>query len=155
MSPPEPANDVERTVVTDIEEFGWHGVSRFPGESQPDHYYTVGLRQTYDHPEILIVGLAGDVPHGMARALVGAIADGASFGAGDRSDAILEGYDVTFSSVGPDVSRKWLPLAAWYYDDDSWEALQLLWPDRAGLFPGEDRSDEDRSPQVLLGETPS
>jgi hypothetical protein len=149
VSPPEPADDIERAVVDDIARFGWHGVSRFPGESQPDHYYTVGLQETFGHPEILIVGLAGDVPHGMARAAVDAIKDGVTFSASTRSDAILEGYDVAYASVSPSAANGWLPLAAWYYEDRPWDVLQLLWPDRDGRFPGEDGYDDERSPQDL------
>jgi Domain of unknown function (DUF4262) len=154
LSPPDPAGDAERRVVGDVEELGWHGVSRFPGGSQLDHYYTVGLRRTYGAPEILIVGLAGDVAHGMARAVVDAIGQGASFAAGERSDAILEGYDVGFSSVGRAAAGDWLPLAAWYYGDDAWEALQLLWPDRAGRFPGEEGYDDAASPQDVVADPP-
>jgi hypothetical protein len=150
VSAPDPANDVERSVVDDIAAFGWHGVSRFPGGSPPDHYYTVGLQQTFGHPEILIVGLAGDVPHGMARALVDAVRDGASLTAGERSDAILEGYEVTCSAIGTATAGSWLPLAAWYYGDASWQALQLLWPDRDGRFPDEDDYDGERSPQRVV-----
>lgn len=150
MSPPESTNDVERRVVDDIAKLGWHGVSRFPGEAQIDHYYTVGLQQTYGHPEVLIVGLAGDVAHGMGHSAVEAIENGAALSDGQRSDAILEGYDVVYAAIDQTTADRWLPLATWYYEKRPWTALQLIWPDRAGRFPDQDGYDAERSPQELL-----
>jgi hypothetical protein len=147
---PQPSSDVERQVVDDVAKFGWHGVSRFPGGAEIDHYYTVGLQQTYGHPELVISELAGDIAHGMARSAVEAIEEGTAFSHGQRSDAILEGYDVAYAAIEPITAGRWLPLAAWYYEDRPWRALQLVWPDRAGRFPGQNGYDADRSPQELL-----
>lgn len=152
MGPPGPRDEIEARVVDDVARFGWHGVSYFAEPERDDrvaHYYTVGLVTTHGQPEILVVGRAGDVAHGMARTAVEAFADGLELRDGLRTDAILEGYDVRFAALEPEAAG-WLPLAGWYHGAAPWWAVQLLVPDREGRFPGEPGYDDDAWPQPCV-----
>jgi hypothetical protein len=152
---PESTDEIQSQVVDDVDRYGWHGVSRYPGSSQqPDHYYTVGIHATHGQPEILIMGLAGDVAHRMARGLVEAVGEGLSVVEGLRTATVLDGLDVTFARLDQPTAQRWLPLAAWYYADQRWVAAQLLWPDSAGRFPGQDGYAAEQSPQPLITRCP-
>ena len=53
---------IER-IRSDIEIFGWHVVKVLEDENGPGFGYSIGLFQTFSHPEILIVGLRLDLIH--------------------------------------------------------------------------------------------
>lgn len=151
-SPPEPVNDAQRNVVDAVRRFGWHGVSVPNGLAWdgPDFYYTVGLHASYGHPELVIVGLVGSVPHLMARGAVEEISEGRGFSPGMHSEALLESHEVRFEAVDVSAVPDWLVLAHWFYGDEQWSALQVLLPDQAGRFADEDGYDNSSSSQEIL-----
>lgn len=60
---PEPADDGDRKLLSDIHEFGWHVVNVPGDERAPAWCFTVGLQHSYGHPELVIVGLPLDTGH--------------------------------------------------------------------------------------------
>jgi hypothetical protein len=46
-------------VLSDIKRVGWHtlGVSPRQGESGPHWAFSIGLHYTFNHPEVIILGL--------------------------------------------------------------------------------------------------
>src|SRR5690349_20915060 len=57
---PEPTTGYERSVVENVEKFGWHCTSVVPAEGSPDGVpfsYTVGLHYSFGQPEFLVLGL--------------------------------------------------------------------------------------------------
>lgn len=86
----------------------------------------------------VIVGLTDDVSHRIAHGAVEEIEAGRELRAGSRSDALLEGFGVRIVPVDVGAAADWLVLAHWFCGDEPWSAVQVLWPDRSGVFPGED-----------------
>ena len=50
-------NSPDKRVLADIREYGWHVVKVFSRHGGPDFAYSIGIFETFVHPEILIVGL--------------------------------------------------------------------------------------------------
>jgi len=94
----------------------------------------------------VIVGLTDDVSHRIAHGAVEEIEAGRELRAGSRSDALLEGFGVRIVPVDVGAAADWLVLAHWFYGDEPWSAVQILCPDRSGVFPGEDGYDDSASP---------
>ena len=163
---PKPTDPGDDKVLADIREFGFHAKHVRKG-AHPEHAteaakcgphsiydaglsYTVGLPYSHGHPEIAITGaLPDDRAHAILWETVHLIEDGASFAPGDASDAILDGLQARFGPVSDHWRKEVLTFADWAARRRRFEAVQLLYPDRAGHFPTEARY--DGAPQPLLG----
>lgn len=160
---PLPANAFEQRIVDDVARFGWHVVlvRRFHEDDRPaasvgtlataayaaNFSYTVGLRHTFAHPEIVLVGdwqysrdllnVAGDL-----------VKEGSRFAPGDLTGEVLEGLEVRFASVDEAARLDCLTFADWAARRRPFAALQLLLPDAEGRWPDNPRYAS--KPQPLL-----
>jgi hypothetical protein len=53
----------EQKVIDDIADFGWHCVNTLAEDEHVAYSFTVGLFQSYGHPELIIFGLPSQVAH--------------------------------------------------------------------------------------------
>lgn len=118
----------------EIEERGFSTTAVFPTADSPGPWfaYTIGLRKTYDHPELIVYGLGQDEAGGILAGAVDLIQAGTRLEPGRRYAKILRDFDVETRAVGAPGYP--LNMARRYYGEDV-EAIQLVWPDAAGVFP--------------------
>ena len=84
---------LETAIRQNIKKYGWH-VQHILGEGKsPRFSYTIGLYQTYKHPELVIVGLRHEIMDTMIRSVVNRIKAGEQFEDGGRYGGILQGFD--------------------------------------------------------------
>jgi len=150
---PEPHDSFDEKLVHDIREYGWHWI-QVADEHHPEHadqvaalrqdpvyeaafIYSAGLWLTWGHPELILVG-RWDQARGVLGAAVSLIEEGARFEPGEVSDEIVEGYPASFREVSADRRTELLTYAAWANRDQPFEALQLVLPDSAGVWPWEE-----------------
>lgn len=128
---PTGASDELRAAVADC---GWVLVSSPPQEDLPASTSTVGLTGR-GLPELLVVGLERDVAGALLHELATRLLDGEQVFDGEPVPDLVDGSpDPTLDgTVIPDVA---LPAVALY--GDSVRVRQLLWPDAAGLLPGDE-----------------
>lgn len=141
--------EILERVADAIMRVGWFAVGVHPGpddDPTPQFTYSIGLWE-YGHPEVIIVGLHPIVAHSVIGTMHERIEADETFRAGERVGGIIDDYDVEFRAVPPDGRP--LNLARRYYDVDELPALQIVWPDRDGLFPGEEGFDEEFDVQGL------
>lgn len=106
----------------------------------PDYAYSVGLFRTYGHPEIIVLGLPPATLEEIVETLAESVGEGHQFTDSSRSADVLEGYDVLFRSVSSRSLAKYFSAAIEYYGESLFPAVQCIWPDRAGRYPGEPRT---------------
>lgn len=130
----------------DIKEFGWHVVA-VQNDERPGVLYTVGLWESYRHPEILVFAPSQD-PMTIAKnlsVLASRVAKGESVKHGD----VLEGAFGKFPGAIRNVHPKWHPgflgTAGGVYGHFDFPAVQLFWPDSTGLFPWQSGFNSDIS----------
>jgi hypothetical protein len=100
----------------------------------PPFAYTVGLTEK-GHPELALVALDDRLSGMILNALGEAAVDGAHLEAGQRLEGLI-GNDLSLQVLEcPDPLRANLFSA--YVDGDPPAALQIVWPDAQGRFPGE------------------
>ncbi len=155
--PGEPLDDADLRVLADVADEGWH-TRVVPADAEgPGHAFTVGLLRTFDHPELIAVGLPPpELPRTVNR-LAERIRRGERFGEGDRADDVLEGRPVAFRRVAQRHVHAWLGDAVWYHGSARFPVLQAVWPDEAGRFPWEpwfDRRLRERQP-ILAAPQPA
>ena len=144
----------DQRIIDNVRDFGWHLVGVEADEEGPGFVYSVGLYQTFQHPEVVLFGLR-DVST-MAE-IVNAIGEevrrGASWEDWIESDQFLGDYLCIFRKVPREHYREYFGCALWYYEHDDFPVLQCVWPDRAQQFPWNDHcAPEVRKRQPVLAE---
>ena len=137
MSRLEPLNDYERSVLANVERFGWHCTSVAPreGDDSPRFTYTVGLTQSYGQPEFIIFGLNSNVAHGILSILAKAAAAGEMYSLDKPCDELVDGYSCAFVPVPRERYNDYVFSALWYYAEREFPLFQVVWPDRDGRYP--------------------
>jgi len=134
---PVATNPGQEKLLADVREYGCH-ILNVAGDGRSDFSYSVGLYANYGHPEIVILGL----PSATAMGLINMVRDRAASGApvedGTMADGLARGYPVAFVSVEQEHFVDRFGFANWFYralPAGEFPVLQLVWPDRQGLFP--------------------
>lgn len=163
----------ERKCIDDVHKYGVHilHVSDVSCGAQPDEAcltepsgsltettafsYTVGLWHTHGHPEVLIYGLKEDLRHTLLNNLNFEIQRGERFTSGLSSRDVLEGYTCYFEQLPIERHHDHLGWDRWFYEGDSFQAVQMLWPNVHGVYPWSDKaSPEFRAMQPVLSSRP-
>ena len=143
----------EEKCLSDIRDHGLH-VLRVHGDDQwPEFAYSVGLYRNYQQAEVIILGLPLERAHAILNLIGDEARAGRRFAAGDVTDAVLNDYAVSFREVPSDHVKAHFGWALWYYGEEAFPALQLVYPDRDRRWPWESGvSDSFRSRQPVLEE---
>ena len=140
---PDPQDDTDRKLLEDVDQHGWH-IIRVPGSDEvPSWAFSIGVFHTFGHPEIVVFGLPLENLHQIINSIGRAIRQGGSFPPDSQSDDVLEGRSCLFRAVHEAWYKPFLGYAIWFYQGTSFPAVQCLWPDRYGRFPGEPQYDPD------------
>ncbi|HMB54599.1 MAG TPA: DUF4262 domain-containing protein [Thermoanaerobaculia bacterium] len=149
-----------RAVRQDVEHFGWHlrlvpGAAGATTGASTGYLHTVGLPQTWDHPEIVFFAPNANAA-GMAawlRRVVARVAAGERFTEGAAHPGLLGNRDCVVRGV----HRRWLPhfltAAVGHHGGADFDAVELLWADAEGRMPWrQDFSARSLAAQRLLFE---
>lgn len=126
-----------------IKKFGWHAVGVGSGAdslAEPTFIYTVGLRETFDHPELVVSGLPMQTAHSLISSAISILQEN-PLEAGELLEGIVMGWPVRIDEVDSDYLRNF-SVARDYYQDDHVAFLQIIWPDSEGIMPGSDEVNE-------------
>ena len=128
----------DEKLLSDIDKFGWHMVAIEEDATGPEYIFTVGLFYTFEHPEIVIMGLPRDIMCQFLEDIVSLIRTGKKYSNLFR-DTDLASFPITFRNVNPEKYKEYLGYATWFYKPLSapFPVLQFVWPDKSGLFPWE------------------
>lgn len=61
---------VEQKVLADINEYGWHATNIIEDDGQRPWTFSVGLYETWKHPELIVIGRSRSTAHEMLIAVV-------------------------------------------------------------------------------------
>jgi hypothetical protein len=154
--PPTPASDLQAKLAKDIERVGWVAIGVMPTEDDPiDPFtYTLNLWRKFDHPELIVTGMRQEVAHSMIAGFISRIEQGDRFDTSLDHPKALQGqgdktYTAAIRPVTPTQRDEHLRFADWWNGGEDFPAMQIVWPDPAGLFPWEDGYDR-RYLQPLL-----
>lgn len=146
----------QRKVLADVAEYGCHIVTVPEDGDSPDYAFTVGLAHTWQHPEVVVVGLAEEVAQDLLNAVADMIDEGARFSAGQVVNGLIDTYPVTFKPIPASHLPGYLGTACWAHADAAFEALQLVYPDKLGRYPWHDGVAQGfRDVQPLLADLPA
>ena len=142
--------DQERTK-SHIEQFGLSVLVVQSTEYLPSFAYSVGLQETYNHPEIILFGLKPEIMHIIINDVADLIKNGDRMEAGNEYVNIFKDNRAYFLVVEKRNIGDYFGVAIDYYGNSDFRALQLIWTDRIDKFPWEEGFEvEFRHLQPLL-----
>lgn len=130
-------------MKSDVQTYGWHCLSVHPreGEDGTPFTYTIGLTDTFHHPEIMIFGLSDKVSHGILTDCVEMIRSGAAFQPNvEYADVVAGDYKVIFKQISQECLPEYFGAAVGYYEGKSFSGLVMFWPDKNHLFPWQEEA---------------
>jgi hypothetical protein len=132
----------EEKCLADIERYDLH-VLKVHGDSEwPEFAYSVGLFQRFGVPEIIILGLKGDLAHSLLNEIASRARQGTRFVAGDTIHDLLEGFEVVLRPVPKHFIEPHFGWAIWLYGNEDFPALQLVYPTTSGVWPWDSSASE-------------
>jgi hypothetical protein len=156
---PEPEDDADRRLMAMIDKHGW--AVRFVADTdgdEPNFHYSAGITDRCGKPELLVFGLSREVGHWVVNEYGRRCVAEEAFEQGCTYDGFLEQHGVMFLDVDwrrASRDHDYTTWTDWYYERKGFPLLQLVWPDKTGIFPWEHGfRDELRRLQPLLGDPP-
>jgi len=137
MATPQRVNrdDLEKIVIANINEFGWHCVNVIEDDSHPCWSYTIGLYETWEHPELIIIGRSRATSHEMLKTIADDIELNSPPDLTDPNGHQLPGLRCHFLEVLPCYSSDYVGFALSFYRKRHFPLYQIVWPNIDGLFP--------------------
>ena len=127
---------LQRHLAATIAEFG-HAVLPVPDNPlTPRYTYTVGLTETYGHPELLVFALDHAMAIRMLNALVARIRGGRAIDTREQVDGVAN-FPLAFRMATPDMARKYAPECFRRYQEwtRSPAVMQVVVCDAVGKLP--------------------
>lgn len=126
------------SIKEHIQKHGWRFQYVFDAEGKKEDFaYTIGLEESFDHPEVMIFGLERGTMHALLQEVVDAIRGGADFKPGQRYAEILSGdYEVMFKQLNDGAYPEYAGMATDYYERP-FRIYVMLWPDKNNILPTE------------------
>jgi hypothetical protein len=109
-----------------------------PAEDAPNdpvHGHTLGLCEAFAHPELLLVGLPAALVDEFLTHAAGLVAAGRRFEDGQVAEGLFPGAPAALRRVGEQHLEAYLPAALAHYGTSEFATLQIVFPDRVGLYP--------------------
>jgi hypothetical protein len=152
---------VDEEIAEVVREHGWYAASI--NDHEPPFLYSIGLMQTFNHPELIMFGLEAGNVHALFSQLIREIRAGHAYAESAVCTVDMGGdeHRVGFRPVHPTQHELYLGFAMGYCRHiGRWgelEAMQVFWPDAAGKFPfdvGCDLEVYQLQPRLDIGLTP-
>lgn len=132
----------EANIKENIEKYGrqYQYVFDDKGEKQ-DFAYSIGFEETFNHPEIMIFGLAKETMHTILSDIAYDLKGGRKFIPNKRTENVLSGeYEVLFKPVQESLHSEYAGIATRYYEKPI-RIYIMFWPDKNNILPTENNCD--------------
>jgi hypothetical protein len=140
-------------LLSNIEKHGLGVQHVFGDETGSQFSYSIGLYQTYNHPEIIIIGLRQELSHILINNMANDIKNGMVYTPLNYYPNILDDFNCYFVNVSPSRYDDYVGQAQRHYGGDNFALLQCIYPTVKGVFPWEEEWPESiKDLQPILGE---
>jgi hypothetical protein len=133
----------DKKVHSDVQTFGFHIINVLEDDDGPPHSFSIGFYQSFQHPEVVIIGLKSELMQNMIVWMGDDLKNGSQFQAGKEYPELLEGFSCTFRKVAKRHYKEYLGYAIWFYEGNEFPVLQCVWPTTKGYFPWDKKYPKD------------
>jgi hypothetical protein len=147
------ADQVDLTIIGNVQEHGWHVVMVPEDEIGPGFAYTIGLSHTHGASELAMFGIDVHVMHRMLNTLGEKAASGVLLTDGQEHRGVVDGRQVRLRRVDLRWYRTFFGRAIGFYRRPPFPVLQVAWPDVDGRFhweEGVEQGHRKSQPQLWL-----
>jgi hypothetical protein len=142
----------QQKIKADIKKHGHHIIHVLDEGEQPNFSYTIGLFETYQLPEIIIIGLKQDLQQVLLNNLAYDYKQGIRFVSGKLYGDILDDYQCLLLEVDKKHYEEYFGLAMDHYQGENFPVMQLIWPTPSNLYPFDPKAPEGfKKWQPVLG----
>jgi hypothetical protein len=133
---------LEGTLVLAKQIIDSHGWTVIKVLDRPTFAYTVGLTETFNHPELIMFGLAPDNMQSLLNNAAAIVRSKGRIEPYSLLDTVIDGYSCYGLPVDAAAREGYLNVAFELYGSGNVSAIQIVWPDVDGLFPFQQGCDE-------------
>jgi len=135
-------DDDERDFLDKIREAGWFRTQVDADADGPGFSFTTGFWANVGQPEIIAFSLKSETAHAIFWTLFDRVNAGESLPVGVPVEDVVARLNVMLLPVAKRHYPEYLGWSSWFHRHRDFPCLQLVWPDRAGLFPWQAGFDE-------------
>ncbi len=129
-------NSYEIDLLRQVKENGWRSTHvSGSDDGSPSFTYTTGFWLSLRRPEIILFDFPPALAHNVLGQIYRILGGGEDLQTNVPLEGILSGETVYFFPVKPEKIAEYLLSSTWFYKNDGFPCLQLVWPDQAGNFP--------------------
>lgn len=134
-----------------IEKYGLAVIKIESTDYLPSFAYSVGLTETYNHPEIICFGLKTELLHQLINDVAEIIKTEGRINLNKEYENIFQNSRAKFLQIDKRNIEDYFGVAVKYFRTNEINGLQLIWTDRNNKFPWENGfEDEFKFKQPLL-----
>ncbi|SHH85557.1 protein of unknown function [Chryseolinea serpens] len=127
--------ETEKSIKEIVEKHGWY-IALFQSTAYlPSFAYTIGLWETFGHPEIISLGLKTETLGAILNIAGDKVKSGDIIQTSHDYDDFFKKGRTQFISVHGENLKDYFGYGLWYNDHETFPALQLVWTDRSDRFP--------------------
>jgi hypothetical protein len=132
----------ERKFVAKVREHGWFNTCVMGEASLPGFSFTTGFWVSAQMPEVIIFSTKNDIAHDVFWDMFRDGKSGVKYPVCVKTNQIFANLPAYLFPVAKKHYHEHLGWSRWFYGGDEFPCLQIVWPDRAGIFPWEQGFDE-------------
>lgn len=126
-----------------IEKYGLSVIKIESTEYLPSFAYSVGLKETLNHPEIICFGLNTQILHELINDVVEIIKEEGAINPDKEYKNVFEDSRAKFLPIDERNIEDYFGVAIKYYNSTEFKGVQLIWTDRNNKFPWEEGFEEE------------
>lgn len=131
-------NTTHAELAANIKQHRWLVFHIMEGnETEPAFTYTVGLFETFGHPEVVISGVKQQAAMGILNEIGRGVSEGLTREPGVLYNDVLDDYPCVFKPVSTEKYEAYFGRALVFYEGPAFPMLQCVWPDAPKRFPGD------------------
>jgi len=132
---PDRLDQHEQNFVRKIREHGWFGTHVMPDKVGPGFAYTTGFWLKFAFPEVILFSLLKASAHDTFWTIYRELEAGGRLPIGEPTGEVFENVTAVLLPVSREQYSSHLGWSRWFYGNDEFECVQLVYPDRRGEFP--------------------
>ncbi len=126
---------IEEKILSSIKNHGAYIAHVLGDEEHVRFSYTIGLYESYLHPEIIIIGLKHELSQILLSNMAYEIKEGKTFTTEEYHKGILDNFLCYFGDVPKSKYKEYVGLAIWFYEGYKFPLVQCVPPTVKGKFP--------------------
>jgi hypothetical protein len=143
---------IEQQIKSNIKKYGHHIIHVLEEDDEPNFSYTIGLFETFQKPDIIIIGQSQELLQTLLNNLAYDYKEGRTLTAGKLEEDIIDDYKCMVVDVDKKHYDEYLGLAMDYYKKRDFQVIQIIWPTTSNQYPyDKDASEDFKKWQPVLG----